>query len=142
MFYYGAYKGCHCQNFVPQFEWQTKLAISYLEVLLMPAQRNRWAIDSLLGSLARVASTSVLIVDLRSRVCSWRPVKITRRGNRKAYPLTDTPDKPGAEDQGENSKPDSEEQPKRKQGGTKGHKGNRQELRKTQDVRDLYPLRG
>lgn len=36
----------------------------------------------------------------------------------------DSPDKPGAEDLGENSKPDSEEQSKRKQGGQKGHKGN------------------
>lgn len=52
-----------------------------------------------------------------------------------------SPDKPGVEDQGENSKPDSEEQPKRRQGGPKGHKGNRQELRKTQDVREIFPER-
>ena len=52
----------------------------------------------------------------------------------------DNSDKPGAEDQRENSKPD-EEQPKRKQGGPKGHKGNRQELRKTQDVREIFTER-
>ena len=53
----------------------------------------------------------------------------------------DNSDKPRAENQGENSKPDSEEQPKCKQGGQKGHKGNRQGLRKTQDIREILPER-